>query len=153
MPDLPDARLTIGMLAERSGCHVPTIRYYEEIGLLPKAMRRPNGHRVYSTADLARLIFIRRSRDFGFSIEQIRDLIALSSDPARDCVEARDVAQMHLDAVRLKLVELQALEQGLTDLVGACTQRCVGGGMSACTIFSGLTSQDTKPDRAGQCCG
>lgn len=153
MPSLSDATLTIGALAERSGCNVPTIRYYEEIGLLPKAVRRPNGHRVYSGSDQARLVFIRRSRDFGFSIEQIRELIALSSDPSRDCAEARDVAQMHLDAVRLKLVELQALERGLSDLVRDCTQRCVGGGMGACTIFNGLASHDTTPDRAGQCCG
>lgn len=153
MPSLSDATLTIGALADRSGCNVPTIRYYEEIGLLPKAMRRPNGHRVYSGADQERLVFIRRSRDFGFSIEQIRDLIALSSDSARDCVEARDVAQGHLDVVRLKLVELQALERRLTSLVSACTQRCMGGAMSACNIFSDLTSQDARPDRAGQCCG
>ncbi len=153
MPSSPDARLTIGLLAERSGCHVPTIRYYEEIGLLPKAMRRPNGHRVYSSVDLSRLIFIRRSRDFGFSIEQIRELIALSGNDAGDCVEARDLAQMHLDAVRLKLAELQALEQGMAGLVRSCTERCMGGSMATCTIFSDLTALATQPVRPGQCCG
>lgn len=153
MSSLSDARLTIGALAVRSGCYMPTIRYSEEIGLLPKAMRRPNDHRVYSSVDLDRLVFIRHSRDFGFSIVQIRDLIALSGNEARDCVEARDLAQMRRDAVRLKLAELQALEQGLAGLVRSCTERCMCGSMATCTIFSDLTALATQPVRPGQCCG
>lgn len=133
-----EAKLTIGLLADRSGCNVPTIRYYEEIGLLPKAQRRPNGHRIYSSVDRDRLTFIRRCRDFGFSIEQVRRLIDLAVDGGRDCVDARDLAQSHLDDVRLKLAEFRALEFGLAALVQSCTDRCMGGAPSACTIFNDL---------------
>lgn len=122
-----EAKLTIGLLADTSGCNVPTIRYYEEIGLLPKAQRRPNGHRIYSSADRDRLTFIRRSRDFGFSIEQIRQLIDVAADVGGDCAEAKDVAQSHLEAVRLKMAELRALESGLAALVQSCSNRCLGG--------------------------
>ena len=87
--------LTIGALADQTGCNVPTIRYYEEIGLLPPARRRPGGHRFYSEADLRRLTFIRRCRDFGFPIEQVRALVELTEASDRDCNEARDLAQAH----------------------------------------------------------
>ncbi|MES2090349.1 MAG: MerR family DNA-binding protein [Pseudomonadota bacterium] len=117
------------------------IRYYEEIGLLPKAQRRPNGHRIYSSVDRDRLTFIRRCRDFGFSIEQVRRLIDLAVDGGRDCVEARDLAQSHLDDVRLKLAEFRALEFELAALVQSCTDRCMGGAPSACTIFNDLIGQ------------
>ena len=74
--------LAIGALAERTGCSVPTIRYYEEIGLIPAARRRASGHRVYDAKSEELLTFIRRCRDFGFPVEQVRELVALSnSDP------------------------------------------------------------------------
>lgn len=152
MLDATDTTLTIGALASRSGCHVPTIRYYEEVGLLPQARRRPNGHRVYSPADQDRLTFIRRSRDFGFSIEQIRDLIAMADDQGRACSEARDVAQTHLDAVRFKLAELRALEQGLAALVQSCSTHCIGGAAPGCTIFSELVEMEPKPLPNRSCC-
>src|SRR5262245_44489872 len=81
--------LTIGDLAVRTGSNVPTIRYYEEIGVLPPADRLPSGHRVYDQSDLKRLTFIRHCRDFGFSIDQVRRLIDLAATPERDCNEAR----------------------------------------------------------------
>src|SRR4051812_35809716 len=111
---------TIGSLAQGTGCTSPTIRYYEGIGLLPKATRRPNGQRTYTDEDFRRLTFIRRCRDFGFSIEQVRRLVELTTSPERDCVEARDVAQLHLDEVRGKLEELRALERSLVDFVATC---------------------------------
>src|ERR1700690_1483071 len=92
--------MTIGSLAAETGCTVPTIRYYEEIGLLPEAFRRASGHRVYDGADLRRLTFIRRCRDFGFPIEQVRALVALVGSPDSNCTAARDLAQLHLDEVR-----------------------------------------------------
>lgn len=148
-----EAKLTIGLLADRSGCNVPTIRYYEEIGLLPKAQRRPNGHRVYSNVDRDRLTFIRRCRDFGFSIEQIRHLIDLATDGGRDCVEARDLAQSHLDEVRRKLAELRALERGLMALVQSCSSHCAGGPATRCTIYTDLQEQVPKPQPRKACCG
>jgi DNA-binding transcriptional MerR regulator len=78
----------------------PTIRYYEEIGLLPAAERGSNGHRFYRDADLRRLTFIKPCRNFSFPIEQVGVLVKLFEDGGRSCLEVRQMAQMHLDAVR-----------------------------------------------------
>ncbi len=133
------AALTIGRLAELTRSNVPTIRYYEEIGLLPRATRRLGGHRTYGEADLQRMTFIRRCRDFGFPIEQVRALVALTERPDRDCVEARDVAQQHLDAVREKLRELRALEKSLKAFVTSCDADCAGGPAADCVILEDLS--------------
>jgi len=98
VPALP--RLTIGALAERTGSSVPTVRYYEEIGLLPKAQRGPGGQRLYDESDLKRLTFVRRCRDFALPIEKIRELVSLIDNPAQDCSKARDVAELQLTHVR-----------------------------------------------------
>ncbi|MBV8919561.1 MAG: helix-turn-helix domain-containing protein [Bradyrhizobium sp.] len=136
--------MTIGALAAETRCTVPTIRYYEEIGLMPEASRRRGGHRVYGEADLRRLGFIRRCRDFGFSIEQIRDLVALAGSPERDCVAARDLAQVHLDEVRRKLKDLRALERDLKAFVDACTTQCAGGPAGACVIIEDLAKSPSS---------
>src|SRR5438045_3766697 len=130
MPSSND--LTIGILAAETRCSVPTIRYYEEIGLLPKADRLPGGHRIYGEADRRRLTFIRRCRDFGFSIEQVRELVALVGSSDRDCTAARDLAQEHLAEVRRKLKELRALERSMKQFVEDCNAQCAGGPARAC---------------------
>lgn len=140
--------MTIGLLATETRCTVPTIRYYEEIGLLPEANRRAGGHRVYGDADLRRLTFIRRCRDFGFSIDRIRELVALVGSSGKDCTAARDLAQEHLDEVRRKLKELRALGRSLKQFVEACNTQCVGGPAGACVILEGLAT----PKQAS-CCG
>lgn len=89
------AGLKIGALADRTGATAPTIRYYEEIGLLRRADRQSGGQRIYGEDDISRLTFIRRCRDFGLSIEQVRALVALAQDPERSCMEARDIAEGH----------------------------------------------------------
>jgi DNA-binding transcriptional MerR regulator len=109
--------MTIGKLAAATRCTIPTIRYYEEIGLLPKANRRMSKHRVYGHADLRRLTFIRHCRDFGFPIKQIRELVELVGSPERDCTAARDLAAVHLIEVGRKLKELRALERSLKRFV------------------------------------
>jgi len=139
--------MTIGRLAAETQCTVPTIRYYEEIGLLPEASRRIGGHRVYRNGDLRRLTFIRRCRDFGFPIEQIRDLIALVGAPERDCTAACDLAAQHLVEVRRKLKELRALERSLKSFVDDCDTQCAGGPAGACVILEDLATP--KPP----CCG
>jgi MerR family copper efflux transcriptional regulator len=146
MPDHND--MTIGSLAEKARCSVPTIRYYEEIGLLPAARRRDGGHRIYGEADLRRLTFIRRSRDFGFPIEQIRELAVLAGSPERDCTAARDLAQAQLAEVRRKLKELRALERSLKGFVDACTAQCAGGPANACVIL-----EDLAAPQQPSCCG
>jgi len=130
--------LKIGRLAERTGTNAPTIRYYEQIGLLPRADRREGGQRTYDDDDVRRLTFIRRCRDFGFPIEQVRTLASLMGDRDRSCNEARDLAQEHLMAVRAKLVELQALERTIAGFVRSCDTACAGGPGPDCVILEDL---------------
>lgn len=147
-----EASLTIGVLAERTGCNTPTIRYYEEIGLIPPAQRRPSGHRVYDAAAQDLLTFIRSCRDFGFSIEQVRALVSLTTSSDRDCVEARDIAQQHLESVRSKLTELRALERSLNKFVTSCTTACAGGPAPKCTILKDLGRAAAATSSPGNCC-
>ena len=129
----------IGALAKQTGTNAPTIRYYEEIGLLRSAGRQAGNQRVYSDADVKSLTFIRRCREFGFSIDQVRSLVALVQDPASSCVHARDLAQEHLVAVRKKLAELKALERSIAGFVSGCEASCAGGAGPDCVIFDDLS--------------
>ena len=88
--------LKIGELAARTGTSVPAIRYYEQIGLLPRAPRRTGGQRVYGRDDVGRVTFIRRCREFDFSIDQVRALVAIVHDPKSSCMDAREMAAGHL---------------------------------------------------------
>jgi DNA-binding transcriptional MerR regulator len=130
--------LRIGSLAERAGTNAPTVRYYEEIGLLRPADRRAGGQRAYGEEDVKRLTFIRRCRDFGFSIEQVRSLVALVEDRERSCTEARDLAAEHLAAVRAKLAELKALEKSILGFILTCDASCAGGPGPDCAILEDL---------------
>lgn len=145
------ANLSIGALAELTGSSVPTIRYYEEIGLIPTARRRDSGHRCYGDETVELLRFIRSCRDFGFGIEQVRELVSLSTSQERDCFETRDIAQAHLGAVRAKLEDLRNLERSLTRFVKSCTEQCAGGPATHCTILQDLGKD--KPAAASNCCG
>jgi Cu(I)-responsive transcriptional regulator len=129
---------SIGAASKQTGCSVPTIRYYEEVGLLPPAPRTEGNQRHYDDAAVRRLAFIRRCRDFGFSIEQVRELVGLVDEPSRDCVEVRDIAQAHLQEVQRKLAELQALEASLSAFVCSCNTACAGGPAVDCTILEDL---------------
>lgn len=139
---------TIGALAKAAGVSTPTIRYYEEIGLLPQPARTSGGQRNYDDADLHRLTFIRQCRDFGFSIDQVRVLLDLSISSERDCIETRDIAKIHLDEVRKKLAELQALETRLMGFVQQCNEACSGGPGQDCVIFKDMAT----PAKTGGCC-
>ncbi len=151
---MPSPGLTIGALAAQTSCNVATIRYYEEIGLLPHARRAQNGHRYYGDGDLQRLAFIKRCRDFGFPIEQVRGLVDLFEDGDRACGEVRDMAQIHLDAVRLKLDELRQLEQGLLGFVNSCDAACSTGLTRNCAIIEDLSAVPPADASAGadSCC-
>jgi DNA-binding transcriptional MerR regulator len=133
------ANLKIGALAERTGTNAPTIRYYEEIGLLRSADRQSGGQRVYGDADVRQLTFVRRCREFGFSIEQVRSLVALVQNPQSSCMHARDLAQEHLTSVRAKLTELKALERGIASFVVNCDASCAGGPGPDCVILEDLS--------------
>jgi DNA-binding transcriptional MerR regulator len=131
----------IGVLAKLTGCSVPTIRYYEEVGLLPRAKRRSSGHRVYGSPAVEVLSFVRRCRDFGFTVEQTRDLLTVVGDKGRDCVEVRDIAQAQLKVVRAKMLELMDLERSLARFVSSCEAGCIGGPAPKCTILTDLGSK------------
>jgi DNA-binding transcriptional MerR regulator len=148
-----DGLLTIGSVAQRTGFNVSAIRYYEEVGLIPQAVRRPSGHRMYSPQVQEVLTLVKHCRDFGFSIEETRALVSLSSSNDRDCVEARDIAQVHLNTVRTKLAELQNLERSLSKFVQACTDQCVGGPAPKCTILKDLSLEDSRLATPTRCCG
>jgi DNA-binding transcriptional MerR regulator len=135
MPDLK-----IGELAERTGTNTPTIRYYEEIGLLPRADRQEGNQRRYGDGAVKRLTFIRRCREFGFSIERVRALTSLVQDRSRSCFEARDLAQEHLKEVRAKLKELRELEKSIAGFVESCNVACAGGPGSDCVILEDLST-------------
>lgn len=130
--------LRIGALAARTGTNAPTIRYYEEIGLLRPADRQAGGQRAYGEEDVKRLTFIRRCREFGFSIEQVRSLVALVQDRERSCMDARDIAKDHLLAVRAKLNELKGLERSIAGFIATCDVSCAGGPGPDCTILEDL---------------
>lgn len=143
---------SIGVVAQQTGCSVPTVRYYEEIGLLPPGPRTDAGRRVYGDAAVGRLTFIRRCRDFGFSIEQVRELVSLVDEPDRPCVEVRNIAARHLDQVREKFVELQALEASMAQFVNSCDTACAGGAAVDCAILEDL-SLPLAAKRAACCAG
>jgi len=130
--------MKIGELARRTRTNAPTIRYYEEIGLLPAPARREGGQRTYGDGDGRRLTFIRQCREFGFPIEQVRSLVALTEDHDRSCTEARSIAQVHLDTVRDKLGELKRLERNLTDFIKRCDAVCSGGPGPDCVILQDM---------------
>jgi DNA-binding transcriptional MerR regulator len=139
-------RLTIGALAKAAGVSTPTIRYYEEIGLLPLAGRSTSGQRTYDRDDVARITFIKRCRDFGFSIDQVRQLAGLSISRDKDCAGVREVARLHLDEVRERLAALKELERSLGSFVAACDSACAGGPGIDCVIFKDLA------DPSNGCC-
>lgn len=130
--------MRIGILAARTGTSVATIRYYEEIGLLRPAKRQGGGQRTYDHEDVRRLAFVRRCRDFGFPLSDVRALLALSGERGASCDGARDLAQSNLALVRRKLGELKALERSIAAMVETCDASCAGGPASNCSIFDDL---------------
>lgn len=130
--------LRIGELAHMTGTTAPTIRYYEEIGLVP--LPRAGGQRRYGEDDVRRLTFVRRCRDFGFPIEQVRTFASLIQDRERSCGEARDLAEAHLAAVREKLLELRGLEQTIAEFIDTADATCPGGSGADCVVFEEMAA-------------
>ncbi len=127
--------LTIGKLGAAAGVKVPTIRYYEQIGLLPDAERSTGNQRLYSRAVQDRLAFIRHARELGFPLDAIRDLLGLSDRPDQSCAEVDAIARAQLIAVEGRIARLQALKAELERMVQGCT----GGTVSDCRVIEVLT--------------
>ncbi len=129
---------TIGSTAKRAAIKTSRIRYYEEIGLLPKAARTQSDQRIYTTADLKRIIFIKWCRDFGFSLAQVRKLLGLSVSASHDCSEVGQIASEHLGEIQQRIAELQQLETTLRGLINKCEGVCGGSPGRECLVFEGI---------------
>jgi MerR family mercuric resistance operon transcriptional regulator len=116
------AEIAIGGLSRRTGCNIETIRYYERIGLLPKARREKGGRfRRYDRDDVARLSFIRRARQLGFTLDEVRALLRLAAGDGADVrTEARSLAAAHVANIRAKIADLQAMVRVLTEAICEC---------------------------------
>jgi MerR family mercuric resistance operon transcriptional regulator len=130
------AALSIGELSRRTGVNIETIRYYERIKMLPAPPRTAGGRRVYGPAETRSLAFIRRSRELGFTLDEIRVLLALSDDDGQEaCAEARDLAAAHLADIRAKIADLRAMERALANAV----RRCDAGEAPGCPLIDTLS--------------
>ncbi len=112
-------RLSIGKLSKKTGVSIETTRYYEHIGLMPPPFRTEGGHRVYDEIHSERLAFIRRCRDLGFSLDDIRSLLEMA-DKNEHCSSLRPTAMSHLELVRAKISALNEMEQALTGILDGC---------------------------------
>ena len=132
----PTKPLTIGKLARETGVKVVTIRYYEQIGLMPVARRTDGNYRTYSVEHRRRLHFIRRCRDLGFTLDQVRDLLRLSSEKTQACAEVDRIAEQHRRTVEEKLAALTRLASELRRLSACCRGK---GPIADCRIIEALS--------------
>lgn len=130
---------SIGDVGRRTQTAVETVRYYERIGLLPKPARTAGNYRSYGNAEVARLSFIRRARDLGFSLDQVRTLLSLADDRDRPCGEVDTLARHHLDAVDRKIADLSSLRSELSSLIAQCGR----GTVADCRILEALAPATT----------
>ncbi|MDE1903506.1 MAG: helix-turn-helix domain-containing protein [Alphaproteobacteria bacterium] len=138
--------INIGELSRRTGCNVETVRYYERIGLMPPAPRTAGRYRLYGETDVRRLAFVRRARELGFTLTDVRTLLTLAPDQADGpCAQARNLAAAHLADVRAKIADLRAMERVLGDAV----DRCATGKTPHCPVIDALAGEMPRPRRAG----
>jgi len=130
------SEFTIGELSRLSGVIVETIRYFEKVGILPSPPRNSSGYRIYSTAHLQRLSFIRRSRELGFSQPEVRKLLTLVDEHSYTCAEVKEMTSKQLATVRDKITDLRKLEHALADMV----DKCDGGDVPDCPIVDILSA-------------
>ncbi|RZN08347.1 MerR family transcriptional regulator [Bradyrhizobium genosp. SA-3] len=121
-------------LAQRTGCNLETVRYYEKVGLLPEPPRTPGGYRSYDATHERRIRFILRARELGFSLHEIRELLHLVDERDQPCTDVRAVAAAHLDDIRAKIADLRRMERVLKDVVA----RCADGTQPECPLIETL---------------
>jgi len=126
----------IGALSAETGVNIETIRYYERIGLMPAPPRTQGRQRIYDAQHLKRLTFIRRSRELGFSLDQIRALLGLAGTHELTCGEVKGLAEQHTADIRRKIRDLKRLERILSDLAA----RCHGRRVPDCPILDALSA-------------
>lgn len=129
-------QLSIGRVAEIVRMNVPTIRYYEEIGLMPAVLRTESNRRIYKQADIRRLNFIRHARELGFNLDSIRQLLTLTGLPDEPCEEADQIARAHLTDVEHKMARLAALRKELRAMIENSTH----GRIRECRVIEVLSN-------------
>ncbi|WP_303832468.1 MerR family transcriptional regulator [Asticcacaulis taihuensis] len=132
---MAETEIPIGELSRRTGCNIETIRYYERIGLMPTPPRRGR-YRSYGGDHVARLGFVRRARELGFTLDEVRALLGLAAIGPASCAEVRDVAASHLKDVRARIADLKRMERVLADSVRACD----AGQDPGCPLIEALRS-------------
>lgn len=123
-----------GQLSDKANCKIETIRYYEKIGLLPEPSRSDSGYRNYDEVHLKRLVFIRRSRELGFTIEEIRVLLQLVDGGGYSCADINAIAMEHISGIRQKISDLKKLEKTLSQIASQCS----GDSAPECPIIDAL---------------
>lgn len=117
---MPVTRFSVGQLAQRAGCRAETVHYYEKSGLMPDPPRSEGGHRIYALSHVKRLNFIRRSRELGFSIEQIKGLLKFIDEPDHYCGEIKAMAMQQARTVQKKIDDLERLKEALVKMASQC---------------------------------
>ena len=135
--------LSIGELSRRAGVKVPTIRYYEQIGLIAAPARTEGKQRRYDVEDVSRLNFVRHARELGFGLDAIRELLEMSNHPERSCEEADRIARRHLDEVDSRLGRLTALRAELTRMISECGH----GRVAECRVIQVLSDHELCEDQ------
>jgi MerR family mercuric resistance operon transcriptional regulator len=133
--------ITRGTIARRTGCNPETVRYYEKIGLLPEPPRTASGYRQYESDHEQRLRFILRGRELGFSVHELKSLLALVDQDAVSCGEVERLARTHLESVHAKIADLRRMERSLGRTIHACS----GKDVPDCPLIDALLG-DPSPD-------
>lgn len=133
----------IGCLARESGVKIPTIRYYESIGLLPQPPRSDGNRRLYDASALNRLRFIRHARELGFEVDAIRELLALAEQPQRSCANVDALAREHLKDINSRIESLTALKVELESMIRACSK----GRIAQCRILDAVAHHIGKTNQ------
>ena len=127
--------IPIGELSRRTGCNIETIRYYERIGVLPPP-RRNGRYRSFDAGDVARLVFVRRARELGFTLDEVRALLKLAAaDDRGSCAEVREISVAHLSDVRARIADLRAMER----VLAAAVRQCDAGQQPGCPLIDALS--------------
>ncbi len=134
MADHPPSGISIGAAARGSGVNIETIRFYERSGLLKAPPRTAGGHRVYDAHGVKRLNFVRRARELGFTLGQVRGLLALADGREDSCAEVEKLGRAQLDATSGRIADLKRMEKVLAEMV----KRCSGGTVPDCPILEAL---------------
>ncbi len=133
-PSQTDHVFTIGELSRRADCNIETVRYYERIDIMPQPARNSGGHRLYDEEALKRLVFVRRCRALGFTLDQVRDLLHFVDRGDYTCADVKDMTVAHRAEMRRKITDLERMDQVLADMAKSCE----GGRVPECPIIDAL---------------